>query len=280
MFSKTGIRGHILNKALHHQHSRIYNFSPSTEYGVMEPRTPEASLQFLRMAHFDEGGRIFTYVLTLDGLLRFTETGKEFSIDLLSKHTMHSDVNIYIACSGEFFIRRLKHPHKSIDDPEQETHPAADLPGGPPSSPPPKNPEDYELIIDNDSGTYRPNAKFLPDLKKFLNVNFPGMHIKAMACDDENLTKMKEEQRERKKKEGRNLDVIQNSDDEISSSDEEELERRHGGGKSSKEKMLGVLEDPKEGLKDVIPGKKGRADRVKNEEEGDVPETGASGSTA
>ena len=52
------------------------------------------TLQFLKMVHYDQGGRIFTYVITLDGLFRFTETGKEFGIDLLSKHTMHSDVNV------------------------------------------------------------------------------------------------------------------------------------------------------------------------------------------
>ncbi|KAH6847126.1 hypothetical protein B0I37DRAFT_138323 [Chaetomium sp. MPI-CAGE-AT-0009] len=110
MFSSTGLRGRILNKVLHKQHSRIYNFDSGTEYGSFPPCSEEASLQFLRMAHFDEGGRIFTYVLTLDGMMRFTETGKEFGIDMLSKHTMHSDVATYIACSGEFFIRRLAHP--------------------------------------------------------------------------------------------------------------------------------------------------------------------------
>jgi len=59
----------------------------------------------------------------LDGQLRFTETGKEFGIDLLSKHTMHSDVSQYIAFSGEFFIRKIG---------EQS-----------------KDPKDYELVIDN-----------------------------------------------------------------------------------------------------------------------------------
>jgi len=45
---------------------------------------------------YDQGGRIFTYVLTLDTKWRFTETGMEFGIDMLSKHTMHSDVSQYI----------------------------------------------------------------------------------------------------------------------------------------------------------------------------------------
>ncbi|GJC99023.1 C2 domain-containing protein [Colletotrichum higginsianum] len=132
MFAKSGLRGRILNKALHKQHSRVYNFDSSTQYGVFKARSEEAALQFLKLVHFDEGGRIFTYVLTLDGVFRFTETGKEFSIDMLSKHTMHSDVETYIACSGEFFVRRLEKPDASDDpEPDQRTHPTDELSGGP-----------------------------------------------------------------------------------------------------------------------------------------------------
>ncbi|TVY57892.1 hypothetical protein LCER1_G001430 [Lachnellula cervina] len=274
MFSKAGLRGRVLNKALHHQHARVYNFSNSTEYGIVPPRSKEASLQFLKMVHFDEGGRIFTYVLTLDGLLRFTETGKEFGIDLLSKHTMHSDVNIYIACSGEFFIRRLKHPHQSTDSPSQETHPDTDVPGGPPNSPPPKSPESYELIIDNDSGTYRPKGDLLPKLKEFLNANFPGLHVVVKECTDEKLTKMKQGQRERKKREGDNVTMVQNSDDEISSSDEERLDGSGGGSakKTGKQRALDALENPKGAAKSIIPGEKGRMNREANEEDGDRAE--------
>ncbi|KAK3291931.1 uncharacterized protein B0H64DRAFT_330029 [Chaetomium fimeti] len=146
MFSSSGLRGRILNKVLHKQHSRIYNFDSGTEYGSFPPCSEEASLQFLRMAHFDEGGRIFTYVLTLDGMMRFTETGKEFGIDMLSKHTMHSDVATYIACSGEFFIRRLAHPvdgHDAPTSPDPSPNspnptPSTDSPN--PSSPDPTSP--------------------------------------------------------------------------------------------------------------------------------------------
>jgi hypothetical protein len=272
MFSKAGLRGRVLNKALHHQHSRVYNFSNSTEYGIVKPRSGQASLQFLKMVHYDEGGRIFTYVLTLDGLLRFTETGKEFGIDLLSKHTMHSDVNIYIACSGEFFVRRLAHPDKATDAPGQESHPAANIPGGPPDDPPPQNPKNYELIIDNDSGTYRPKGSLLPLLKKFLNENFPGLHIVTKECTDDVLEKMKAEQRERKKKEGDNVDLVQNSDDEISSSDEETLAKKKGGRKKTpREKAFDALEDPGKAVKGVI-GLEGREEREERETEGDRAE--------
>lgn len=277
MFSKAGLRGRVLNHALHHQHASVYNFSNTTEYGTVKPKSEEAALQFLKMVHFDEGGRIFTYVLTLDGLLRFTETGKEFGIDLLSKHTMHSDVNIYIACSGEFFVRRLRHPEKSATSPEQETHPNSDLPGGPPNSAPPKNPHSYELVIDNDSGTYRPKGLVLPQLKEFLKKNFPGLHIITMECTDDALSKMKDEQRERKKKEGRNIHMVQNSDDEISSSDEEALDRHEK--KSRRQRALDAVEDPKKAARDLMPGGHGMKEREERETEGDRPEREGGSST-
>ena len=129
MFTASGIRGKILNKALHHQHQQIYSYSSTTKYGTLEPETEAVTRRFLEQTHAQEeglhnedgkktGGRLFTYILSLDGLMRFTETGKEFGVDLLSKHTMHSDVNVYIACSGEFYLRRRKQsklPHATSD---------------------------------------------------------------------------------------------------------------------------------------------------------------------
>jgi hypothetical protein len=278
MFSHRGVRGRILNFALHHQHRSIYNFSPNTEYGAVEPKSEEASKQFLEMVHYDEGGRIFTYVITLDSLMRFTETGKEFGIDLLSKHTMHSDVNIYIACAGEFFIRRLAKPNKSATAPDQKTHPAEDIPGGPPNEPAPNDPKDYELVIDNDSGTYRPRGDLLPDLKKFLNENFPGIHVVVKECTDNNLNKWKDEQREMKKSQGENVHLVQNSDDEISSSDEEALDRHVGGKRRSrKQKAYAALEDPRGAIKKAMPGGEGRMKREQKETVEDMARERASG---
>jgi hypothetical protein len=269
MFSKAGLRGRVLNKALRHQHSCVYNFNNTTEYGTVRTKSKEASLQFLKMVHYDEGGRIFTYVLTLDGLLRFTETGKEFGIDLLSKHTMHSDVNIYIAYSGEFFVRRLAHPEKPTDSPEQETHPNTDIPGGPPDAPPPENPKNYELVIDNDSGTYRPKGNLLPKLKEFLKENFPELHIVVKECNDDRLEEMKKGQRERKKKEGKNVRMVQNWDNEISSSDEN-LDQE--GKKTRRQKAFEAVENPGQAVKDLIPGEKERKQIEDNETAGDQVE--------
>ncbi|KAL8730433.1 MAG: hypothetical protein Q9166_004071 [cf. Caloplaca sp. 2 TL-2023] len=228
MFTAKSLRGYILNRALHHQHSRIYNYDRTTVYGSFPSPSKDMSLQFLNLVNYDRGGRIFTYVLTLDGLFRFTETGKEFGIDLLSKHTMHSDVNIYIAFSGEFFIRRLKTPHREPFDSGQETHPATEIEGGPPHGDPPSHPAYYALYIDNDSGTYRPAAKFLPLLKEFMQKNFPGLKVVTLDCraDEEKMGKLKKEQRERKKAEGKGTVYMQDDRSSLSSSDEEELEER------------------------------------------------------
>ncbi|EMC91277.1 hypothetical protein BAUCODRAFT_51186, partial [Baudoinia panamericana UAMH 10762] len=243
MFTSSGIEGYVLGKALHHQHSRIYNFDRRTEWGHFpQGPCPEMTRQFLDLVHWDKGGRIFTYVLTLDALWRFTETGKEFGIDLLSKHTMHSDVNIYIAWSGEFFIRRLKHarrppPPEPAESSSQNhppdhapnpSHPPNDVSNGPPTDEPPKDPAYYELVIDNDSGTYRPNASLLPVLKDFLARSLPGLHIQTLDCvkDAEKMGKMKDEQRERKKREGDTIVFAQGDrSSSISSSDEEDLDR-------------------------------------------------------
>ncbi|CAO2648797.1 Nn.00g097460.m01.CDS01 [Neocucurbitaria sp. VM-36] len=228
MFTAKGVRGFILSKALHHQHARVYNFDSATEFKVFQEPCKEFTQKFLELVHFDQGGRIFTYVLTLDALFRFTETGKEFGIDMLSKHTMHSDVAAYVAFSGEFFIRRLKHHARTPPDQggNNKSHPPDDIDGGPPEEDPKnKDPSYYELVIDNDSGTYRPNAKLLPQLKEFFQANFPGLHIRTLDCqgDAEKMSAMKDEQRERKKKEGDHVVYTQISRSSSMSSSDEEL---------------------------------------------------------
>lgn len=275
MFTGHSLRGRLLNRALHHQHARIYNFDRTTKYGSFPEPCLDMTKQFLELVHYDEGGRIFTYIITLDGQLRFTETGKEFGIDLLSKHTMHSDVSIYIAFSGEFLIRRIKHAkmHKNDEsvDPERETHKPAMPPpdedqqkeaetnhdnvassskdsstqanGSPPQtatstaadgvskSEPSTDPTHYELIIDNDSGTYRPNAAKLPLLREYLMANLPGLKVKTLDCqaDADLQQQLKKEQRELKQKAtgGKRVMYMQNvSMSSLSSSDEEDLRAR------------------------------------------------------
>ncbi|RDW93242.1 C2 domain protein [Aspergillus mulundensis] len=236
MFTSHTLRGRILNRALHHQHERIYNFDRATLDGQFDKPCLELTRQFLGFVEYAQGGRIFTYVLTLDGQFRFTETGKQFGIDLLSKHTMHSNVSVYIAYSGEFFIRRRKHHHhrmQSLVSNRSSTEYVMDHDGE--EREVSTDPDKYELFIDNDSGTYRPNAKYLYLLKEFFSSNFPGLHITTLDCqaDAERMQQLKSEQREQKNSAGGQMAFLQqrsrsSSSLSISSSDEDELNERSG----------------------------------------------------
>ncbi|VUC33348.1 unnamed protein product [Clonostachys rosea] len=274
MFMSKGLRGKILNAALHKQHRRVYNFDSSTEYGAFEARSDEASLQFLKFAQFGEGSRIFTYVITLDALMRFTETGHEFGIDLLSKHTMHSNVARYVACSGEFFVQKHRHSHREesrLHEEESRTHEEElrvheedriDVPRPSTSSRRPSPVRDvshYELVIDNDSGTYRPDKRILPDLQQFLEDNLPGLKITVKSSDDDELQSIKEARRKAKKQSGRIMNVVQNvSDSSLSSavSDLDDRENWESGQPSKREAALAAVENPalaKQAFKRYMP---------------------------
>lgn len=328
MFTGRGIRGWLLQRGLHAQHRRVYTYNPKTQFGhvatppaiekeqvvdvenlVPEHEKPEneaadefaASRQFLKMVHYDEapvpgapGGRLYTYIITLQGEWRFTETGPEFAIQFLSKHSMHSDVAPEIAVAGEFFVRRRRgkggmplseddhgaeakeHANEKekqgdngeemdVDQNTEASRKLSNTSNQAPKAPGknaieestnPKNqtqkyedkdpssnkhseehkdkdpgskdqnekagqkadkdsidisnkpshatghrsrhPSNFVLIIDNDSGTYRPDKSQLPSLQKYLERNLPGLKVKAMACDDPKLKKWKEEQKPKK----------------------------------------------------------------------------------
>ncbi|KAF1815979.1 hypothetical protein P152DRAFT_391164 [Eremomyces bilateralis CBS 781.70] len=250
MFTAKGIRGFILSKTLHHQHARVYNFDRSTMYGTFDHPCEDLTRQFLDAAHYDRGGRIFTYVISLDGTISFTETGKEFGVDMLSKHTLHSNVSVYVAWAGEFFIRRRRRGRLSLqpnptsgdasdanlDRIDNDQQPSNSPPASPISSPEQSghkdlshvDPSAYELVIDNDSGTYRPNAKLLPKLQAFLESNFLGLAVKVLDCqgDEEEMSRLKERQREKKKESQgeKRMVYMQRRSDSFSSSDEDELD--------------------------------------------------------
>ena len=215
MFSKSGLKGRLLHRALHKQYATIYGYGKDTEWGVVSPSNDKEDVghsfaeKFLQMTSFGTQGRIFTYVITLDGEMRFTETGEEFAIELLSKHSMHADVAKEIAFSGEFFVR-LGEEHEGNS--RESNH--GDLEGESRD----EQPKHYELVIDNSSGTYRPRKELLPTLAEFLSSedNFGGLgRVLAMDCFDEALKEWKKEREETKRrargkgKKGRPLRMVQ-----------------------------------------------------------------------
>lgn len=257
MFTAHSLRGRILNRALHHQHARIYNFDRSTLNGSFSSPSIEFTKRFLEFVDYGKGGRIFTYVLTLDGQFRFTETGREFGIDLLSKHTMHSDVSIYIAYSGEFFVRPCKrhhHRHQQLESPESQGPAESILTEEEEEEAKQQlndDPSNFELFIDNASGTYRPNGDCLPILRDFLSTNFPGLNITTLDCqkDAERMERLKEERRQEKLRDRGHIVYIQQSNDSsssLSSSDEEEMDRRAGVPGKQRGELVQNLHDMKD----------------------------------
>jgi hypothetical protein len=236
LFKKSGIRGKVLNYTLHRQFHSIYGYDKSTVYGIAglgeidtdalwrkerqdhdhangdanpngdatEDSHPQSakdkahytealSRNFLRMTSYGTAGRLFTYVITLDSEWRFTETGEEFSIDLLSKHSMHADVAKEIAFSGEFFVRNLSY-HKEDEGGGGEDH-------GYQLQPVSDEPKDYELIIDNASGTYRPKKELLPTLQKWLEHELGSLgKVTAMDGFDETLKRWKADRQDEKRR--------------------------------------------------------------------------------
>lgn len=136
--------------------------SPSPDTEADEARLEKnIATRFLEMTHWGEGGRLFTYIITLDGEWRFTETGEEFAIDMLSKHSMHSDISPEIAYSGEFFVQKKEGGdtdgnqlfEDGVKDGEGDAGPSSHSDASSPSvEVRPRNPKFYELVIDNDSG--------------------------------------------------------------------------------------------------------------------------------
>ncbi|KAI5122779.1 hypothetical protein M0805_000123 [Coniferiporia weirii] len=209
LYSRRGITGRLLYQTLCKQYRTIYSHDTRTLYGVVhsaegdasdggsgEPKATPAltrafARQFLHLAGYGACGRLQTYVLTLDGQWRFCETGDEFAIDFLSKHMMHADGAPIVAYAGEFFVRRIydsKDTGTQDEEPDEETD---------------DDPLHYELVIDNDSGTYRPPQETLPILQAWLedDQRLGGLgRVTAMHCGDEKLQEMKRERKELKKR--------------------------------------------------------------------------------
>jgi len=253
LFLKSGPWGWILNAGLHKQYRTVYSYDKNTEYGIVcstngpiqdIPPTPVVSMDmastFLKMTNHGEGERIFTYVITLDGEWRFCETGEEFAIDLLSKHSMHADVAKEVAFSGEFFVRK-KAAHHSHHQGAQQNGDAGDA-GPPPDS------KEYELIIDNDSGTYRPKKELLPTLQEWLsrpeNLGSLG-DVSAMDGFDEKLKTWKSERKAAKHDLKKGKVKLVRSGSSISSLSSSEL---GGGGSISSEDIEDAVRSHEERL--------------------------------
>jgi len=78
--------------------------------------------------------------------------------DIASKHVVHSGVAPEVRCAGTFRI--LEDPKVKKNNLQQRC----------------------SVLIDNDSGTYRPKKEHLQLVKQVLQLNFPKLQVYALDC--------------------------------------------------------------------------------------------------
>ncbi|KAI9069421.1 hypothetical protein FKP32DRAFT_1586810 [Trametes sanguinea] len=117
---------------------------------------------------------VYTYIIAVeDDSFRFSETGAAFFVDFASKHALHANCAPAVRYSGEFHPRPEGGWENFADDvPDDSVR--------------------WELVIDNNSGTYSPDPMMLPDLKELLQYNFPGFTIHALDRNDPRLIHSRE----------------------------------------------------------------------------------------
>lgn len=156
-------------------HRMLYARSTTNGFGVVQG--PEDVYALLR------GGRgephrvkpaVYTYIIAVrDDTLRFSETGAAFFVDFASKHALHSNCAESVRYSGEFHPRPEGGWAAFSDDiPDEKVR--------------------WEIVVDNNSGTYSPNAMLLPALKELLEYNFSGFGVFALDFKDPELEKSRE----------------------------------------------------------------------------------------
>ncbi|KAF8316310.1 hypothetical protein DL93DRAFT_767519 [Clavulina sp. PMI_390] len=158
-------------------HRLLYGRTSSNSFGVLTnsedfwglfragpDRLPKDPLEREKMAA--ETWRIkpavYTYVIGEDDMFRFSETGAAFFVDFASKHALHSCCAQTVRYSGEFHPRPV-YPDGSGWASFSEATQDKDV--------------EWEIVIDNNSGTYAPSKLLLPKLKALLEFNFPGLHV-------------------------------------------------------------------------------------------------------
>ncbi|KAI0761498.1 hypothetical protein BD413DRAFT_485927 [Trametes elegans] len=117
---------------------------------------------------------VYTYIIAVeDDSFRFSETGAAFFVDFASKHALHANCAPAVRYSGEFHPRPEGGWEAFSDDvPDDSVR--------------------WEIVIDNNSGTYSPDPMMLPDLQELLQYNFPGFKFLALDRNDPRLAPSRE----------------------------------------------------------------------------------------
>lgn len=134
------------------------------------------------------------------------------------------------------------------------------------------DPSAYELVIDNDSGTYRPNKDLLPLLQAFLASNFVGLHVTVKASDDDAYQDEKKKRHEDRTEASGGVryyesesDLSSAASDAESEDDPDDVQPFRG----TREKAWDVLVDPKAPVKEKKEKIKDKVRQLFKKDKGD-----------
>jgi hypothetical protein len=171
-----------LRRTIQAGHRMLYARTAHNGFGIINQASDFLGLLTSSESHAAHCARIkpavYTYIISSeDDSFRFSETGAAFFVDFASKHALHANCCEKVRYSGEFFPRpQCGWENFSDDTPDDAVR--------------------WELVIDNNSGTYAPDKEILPLLRALLEYNFPGLTVYALHHEDEELTKSREACRE------------------------------------------------------------------------------------
>ncbi|CEG49485.1 C2 domain [Plasmopara halstedii] len=152
IFSPDHPEGIVFRNLVKTQHAMVYEHErDSTKYGFL--KTPADFFALIHNGLRDDRPVLFTYVITSKGWF-FSETGAGFFKDMQSKHMVHSNAADSVKYAGEFRVEISKNGL-------------------------------HKLVLDNNSGTYTPRKDGLPQLKKLIENNFPGIRCETLDSKDE-----------------------------------------------------------------------------------------------
>mmetsp|Transcript_10246 Transcript_10246/g.20561 ORF Transcript_10246/g.20561 Transcript_10246/m.20561 type:complete len:368 (-) Transcript_10246:82-1185(-) len=150
------MKGGLIRTTIHAEHAALYR--DGIRPGWLRPEGPRTSKVRLRTGpdflQLIDGGirgerrHVYTYAV-IDSGMYFSETGAVCSKDACSKHAVHANGEAAVRYSGTFRI---------CEDAEAAV-----------------------MVVDNDSGTYRPNGDQVDLLRQLLETNLPGLRVRGLS---------------------------------------------------------------------------------------------------
>lgn len=155
--------------SIHGGHKLLYARSTANVFGILIDAKDVINLFKDEVRQNRIKPAMYTYIIN-DDTWRFSETGAAFFVDFASKHALHANCATQVRYSGEFHWRPM-------------------VPGGWAGYNEEMNDDSvqWQLVIDNNSGTYAPDKNVLPLLKRVLEHNFTGLQVAVFDREDQEL---------------------------------------------------------------------------------------------